>query len=173
MIKDLDNLNDGTHLTEEGKARYEKQLDHLRTVRRPQVSERIRTAREFGDISENAEYESAKQEQAFIEGKITELEKLLKNAIIIKRSEINTNEVNLGTIVKVEDLSRNEVFSFSITGTLEADPRHGKLSNESPVGAALMGHGVGDEVDVRTPDGIVTWKVLGIEAEHEEEEEEF
>ena len=103
MSKNTD-ITENVHLTEEGKAKYEKELENLRTVRRPQVSERIRTAREFGDISENAEYESAKQEQAFVEGRISELEKMLKNAIIIKSSEITNDEVGFGTAVTVRDL---------------------------------------------------------------------
>ncbi|MBQ7569175.1 transcription elongation factor GreA [bacterium] len=158
-------------LTEEGKNRYEKELEILRTVRRPKVSERIRTAREFGDISENAEYESAKQEQAFVEGRITELEKLLKNAIIIKSNEITNDMVGFETIVTLRDLTLNEDMRFSIVPTRETDPRHGKISNECPVGKAIMGHHVGDEVTVRTEDGPSTWKILSIEINKKEEQE--
>lgn len=162
MSKNPD-ITENVHLTEEGKAKYEKELENLRTVRRPQVSERIRTAREFGDISENAEYESAKQEQAFVEGRITELEKLLKNAIVIKSSEITNDKVGFGTAVTVRDLSLNEELKFSIVPTREADPRHGKISNECPLGKAIIDHHVGDEVIVRTEDGPVTWKIIAIE----------
>lgn len=158
-------ITENIHLTEEGKERYEKELENLRIVRRPQVSERIRTAREFGDISENAEYESAKQEQAFVEGRISELEKLLKNAIVIKNSEIRTDVVSLGTSVTVCDLSNNETLKFGIVGTREADPRHGKLSNECPLGMAIMGHSAGEVVDVRTAEGITAWKIISIDFE--------
>ncbi len=162
MSKNTD-ITENVHLTEEGKAKYEKELENLRTVRRPQVSERIRTAREFGDISENAEYESAKQEQAFVEGRISELEKMLKNAIIIKSSEITNDEVGFGTAVTVRDLNLNEEMKFSIVPTKETDPRHGKISNECPLGKAIFKHHVGDEVVVRTEDGAVTWRIIAIE----------
>ena len=162
MSNDLVKLAEGMHLTLEGKAKYEKRLEELRTVKRPQISERIRTAREFGDISENAEYESAKAEQALLEGEILELEKLLRNAIII--TDVNTDAVNLGHFVTVRDLSCDEIFKFSIVGTREADPRHGKLSNESPLGKAIMGKGVGAEVSVRSADGSITWRIEAIES---------
>ena len=154
---------DNVHLTEEGKAKYEKELEELRTVRRPQVSERIRTAREFGDISENAEYESAKQEQAFVEGRISELEKLLKNAIVIKSSDITNDKVGFGTTVTVRDLSLDEEMQFTIVPTRESDPRHGKISNECALGRAIMDHRIGDEVIVRGDDGPITWKVVAID----------
>lgn len=155
--------NDNIHLTEEGKIRYEKELENLRTVRRPQVSERIRTAREFGDISENAEYESAKQEQAFVEGRISELEKLLKNAIVIKSSEITNDKVGFGTTVTVRDRSIDETMRFTIVPTRESDPRHGKISNECALGKAINGQHVGDVVTVRTEDGPVEWEIIAID----------
>lgn len=149
-------------LTIEGKAKYEKQLQYLKATRRPEISERIRTAREFGDISENAEYENAKREQAFVEGEISEIEKLLKSATLIDKNNINTDEVSLGTIVTVLDVESGEKFSFEIVGSRETDPKNDRISNVSPLGEALLGKGVNEEADVRSPNGTATWRVLEI-----------
>lgn len=151
-----------THLTEEGHRKYVERLNYLKTVRRSQVADRIRTAKEFGDISENAEYESAKAEQAFVEGEINELERLLRRAQIIKRAEIHTDEVGLGTRVTVEDMSSGEKISLDIVGTKESDPLNHRISNASPVGAALLGKKIGTSVDVKAPGGVTTYKVLEI-----------
>ena len=159
-------------LTESGKKKYEAKLQFLKQVKRPEISERIRTAREFGDISENAEYESAKNDQAFMEGEIAEIENLLKHAEIIKKSDINADEVGQGVSVKLLDKSLNEELTFEIVGTKEADPKNGRISIQSPVGAALEGHGVGDEVDVRSPGGTATWKILSIKPVIDDDDDE-
>lgn len=165
-----------TVLTLEGKINYEKKLNYLKTTRREQISERIRTAREFGDISENAEYENAKIEQAFVEGEISDLEKLLKNAVVINKSEVKTDQVGLGTVVTIENVTKDskrkktveapekEILSLEIVGTRETNPQHGRISNECPLGLALHEHGIGDIVDVRTPAGVISWKILEIRA---------
>ena len=154
-----------TFLTAEGKAKYEKKLKYLKGPRREQLAERIRTAREFGDISENAEYESAKAEQAFVEGEISDLEKLLKRAQVINKSDIRTDEVGLGTSVTIQNMlegEENEIITFEIVGTRETKPQNGRISNISPLGLALIGHGKYEIVDVRTPGGLATWKILDI-----------
>ena len=151
-----------TLLTEEGHRKYVERLAYLKTVRRGQVAERIRTAKEFGDISENAEYESAKAEQAFVEGEISELEKLLRRAQIIRKNEVHTDEVGLMTRVTIEEHSSGERVTLDLVGTKESDPAGGRISNESPVGAALLGKRVGQSVDVKAPGGVSTWKVLEI-----------
>lgn len=155
-----------TLLTEEGHRKYVERLHHLKTVRRGQVAERIRTAKEFGDISENAEYESAKAEQAFVEGEILDLEKLLRRAQIIKRAEVHTDQVGLGNRVVIEDLASGEKMTVDLVGTKESDPMADplRISNESPVGAALMGKKLNQTLDVKAPGGVTTYKVLDISA---------
>lgn len=157
-------LEETTLLTEEGHRKYVDRLHYLKTVRRGQVAERIRTAKEFGDISENAEYESAKAEQAFVEGEISELEKLLRRAQIIKKNEVHTDEVGLMTRVTIEEVgpSEPERLTVDVVGTKESDPKAGRISNESPLGAALLGKRLGQSVDVKAPGGVSTWKVLEI-----------
>jgi transcription elongation factor GreA len=149
-------------LTAEGLSRLERELDELKTVHRREVNDRIRQAKEYGDLSENAEYEDAKQEQAFIEGRILKLEGMIRNARIIDESEYAADEVHLGAIVKVKDLKSNETYEFSIVGSAEADPTNRRISNESPLGSALMGHKKGATVDVVTPRGTVKYKVEAI-----------
>ncbi len=149
-------------LTPEGLARLQEELDELKTVHRKEVNDRIRQAKEYGDLSENAEYEDAKQEQAFIEGRILKLEAMIRNARIIDESEYASDEVHLGCKVKVKDLDRNDVFEFSIVGSAEADPVNHRISNESPLGRALMGKKKGAVVDVATPRGIVRYKIEAI-----------
>ena len=153
-----------TLLTEEGHRKYVDRLHYLKTVRRGQVAERIRTAKEFGDISENAEYESAKAEQAFVEGEISELEKLLRRAQIIKKNEVHTDEVGLGTRITIEEAGSGERMTVDLVGTKESDPMADprRISNESPVGAALLGKRIGQTVDVKAPGGVSTWKILEI-----------
>ncbi len=153
-----------TLLTEEGHRKYVDRLNYLKTVRRGQVAERIRTAKEFGDISENAEYESAKAEQAFVEGEISELEKLLRRAQIIKKNEVRTDEVGLMTRVTIEEASSGEKMTVDLVGSKESDPKTGRISNESPIGAALLGKRVGQSLDVKAPGGVSTWKVLEIKS---------
>lgn len=149
-------------LTAEGLTKIETELDELKTVHRREVNDRIRQAKEYGDLSENAEYEDAKQEQAFIEGRILKLEAMVRNARLIDESEYASDEVHLGAVVKVKDLKNSESYEFTIVGSAEADPRNSRISNESPLGSALMGHKKGATVDVSTPRGVVKYKIEGI-----------
>jgi transcription elongation factor GreA len=151
-------------LTAEGLAKLETELDELKTVHRRDVNDRIRQAKEYGDLSENAEYEDAKQEQAFIEGRILKLEAMIRNARIIDESEYAADEVHLGALVKVKDLKSNESYEFSIVGSAEADPSNRRISNESPLGRALMGHKKGATVDVSTPRGLAKYKIESIKS---------
>ena len=153
-----------TVLTAEGLAKLEQELDELKTVHRRDVNDRIRQAKEYGDLSENAEYEDAKQEQAFIEGRILKLEGMIRNARIIDESEYASDEVHLGAIVKVKDIKSNDSYEFSIVGSAEADPSNRRISNESPLGAALMGHKKGATVDVATPRGLAKYKIESIKS---------
>jgi transcription elongation factor GreA len=149
-------------LTQEGLRKLEQELDELKTVHRKEVNDRIRQAKEFGDISENAEYEDAKQEQAFVEGRILRLEQMIRNARIIDASGATAEEVQLGASVRVKDLRSGEVFEFSIVGSAESDPPNKRLSNESPLGLALLGKRKGDTVDVETPRGKVQYKIEAV-----------
>lgn len=154
-----------TKLTEEGLKKLEERLDWLRTVKRPEVSERITQAISFGDISENSEYEDAKNEQAFVEGEIISLEKQVANAVIIntKNLDIKKTGVILGAKVELEDLEFKEKMLYEIVGSAEADPINGKISDESPVGRAIMGHKVGEVINVHAPSGMVLqYKIISI-----------
>lgn len=151
-----------TVLTREGLTKLETELDDLKTVHRKEVNDRIRQAKEFGDLSENAEYEDAKQEQAFIEGRIIKLEQMIRNARIIDESEYAPDEVHLGAIIKVKDVKSGDAREFSLVGSAEADPVAGRISNESPLGRSLIGHKKGETVDVPTPRGIVKYKIESI-----------
>lgn len=149
-------------LTPDGLKNLEKELETLKTVKRREVAERIKVAIGYGDISENSEYEDAKNEQAFIEGRIITLEKMLRNARIINDEEVDTNKVSVGVIVTLQDLEFGDELEYSIVGTAESDPSENKISNESPVGKAILGKEIGDIVDVNVPDGIIQYKILGI-----------
>ena len=149
-------------LTRDGLKKLQEELDELKTVHRREVNERIRQAKEFGDISENAEYEDAKQEQAFVEGRILKLEGMIRNARIIDQSDFIADAVHLGAMVKVKELSSGRSHEFTIVGSAEADPKNARLSNESPLGRALMGRKQGDVVDVTTPRGQMKYKVESI-----------
>ncbi len=149
-------------LTQEGLQKLEEELEELKTVHRRDVSERIRTAKEFGDISENAEYEDAKQEQAFVEGRIIKVEQMIRNARIIDASEYDQSEVHLGASVKVKETKTASAHEFTIVGSTEADPTNGRLSNESPLGMALLGKKKGDTVEVTTPRGLASYKIEAI-----------
>lgn len=146
-------------LTADGLKKLEEELDDLRTVHRREVNERIRQAKEFGDLSENAEYEDAKQEQAFVEGRILKLEAMIRNARVINQSDFIADAVHLGATVKVKDVASGKSFEYTIVGSAEADPKNARLSNESPVGRSLMGHKIGETVDVETPRGIIKYKI--------------
>ena len=149
-------------LTRDGLKKLEDELDELKTVHRREVNERIRQAKEFGDISENAEYEDAKQEQAFVEGRVLKLESMIRNARIIDQSDFIADAVHLGATVKVKELVSGRSHEFTIVGSAEADPKNARLSNESPGGAALMGHKNGETVDVSTPRGAMKYKIESI-----------
>ena len=151
-------------LTAEGLSKLEQELDELKIVHRKEVNDRIRQAKEYGDLSENAEYEDAKQEQAFIEGRILKLEAMIRNARIIDESEYAADEVHLGATVKVREMKKNDAYEFSIVGSAEADPTNRRISNESPLGRALIGHKKGTVVDVTTPRGVVKYKIEAIKS---------
>ena len=150
------------YLTPEGKKQLEEKLQYLKTVKRPEVVKKIGLAREFGDLSENSEYDSAKEEQALLESQIAEIEDTLLNAIIIKKSDIDVSKVNIGTKVKLYDEEFDEEVEYKIIGSDESDPVNGLISNESPVGAWLIGHKVGESVVINTPNGEVKYKILDI-----------
>ncbi len=141
-------------LTKEGKEELEKRLEYLKVTKRAEITERIKTAREFGDLSENAEYDAAKNEQAMIEGEILEIETKLKYAVIIKESKKGV--VSLGSKVDFVDDEIGEVMTYEIVGTTEADVEQGRISNESPIGNALLGRKAGDNVKVQVPLGITS-----------------
>ncbi len=149
-------------LTRDGLKKLEDELDELKTVHRREVNERIRQAKEFGDISENAEYEDAKQEQAFVEGRVLKLESMIRNARIIDQSDFVADAVHLGASVKVKEMASGRQHDFTIVGSAEADPKNARLSNESPLGAALMGRKHGETVDVTTPRGVMKYKIESI-----------
>ena len=154
-----------TLLTPEGLAELKGKIDHLSTVRRREVAARIKEAREFGDISENSEYDDAKNEQAMLEKQIAELEEKLRNARIIDEKTVDTETVGVGALVHVKDQKTDKSTKFKIVGSSEADPAEQKLSNESPVGKALMGHKRGDVVSVPVPRGPARkLKITKIEA---------
>lgn len=149
-------------MTYEGVKKLEEELEYLKTVKRKDITEKIKVALGYGDLSENSEYDEAKNEQAFTEGRIIQLENMLKNATVVDESEISTEKVTIGSIVKVKDYEFDEEVEYSIVGSAEADPINSKISNESPVGAALMGKRVGDAFEVNVPGGTTKFEVLGI-----------
>jgi len=149
-------------LTPKGYKELEAKLDELKVVKRREVAEKIKIAREFGDISENAEYDAAKEEQAMIEGEILEIENKLRTAEIIDEDSIDTSVVSVGCTVKISDVELKENYEYKIVGTTEADASNNRISNESPVGKALLGKKKGVTVDVITPGGIVKFKILDI-----------
>ncbi|MBD2872629.1 transcription elongation factor GreA [Paenibacillus arenilitoris] len=149
-------------LTQEGLRKLEDELENLKSVKRREVAERIKIAIGYGDISENSEYEDAKNEQAFIEGRIITLEKMLRNARIINNDDIDIDTVSIGSIVTVEDLEYGDTMEYSIVGTAESDPLQNKISNESPVGKAILGKKKGTVVEVSVPVGIIQYKIIDI-----------
>ncbi|NLL19355.1 MAG: transcription elongation factor GreA [Clostridia bacterium] len=149
-------------LTPEGLRRLEEELENLKSVRRREVAERIKQAIEFGDISENSEYEDAKNEQAFIEGRILTLEKKLRNARVLDDSEVATDVVSLGSRVLLKDIEFGDELEYFLVGSMEADPANFKISNESPVGKAILGAKTGDIVEVNVPAGVLKYQVLKI-----------
>ncbi len=150
-------------LTSEGLKNLEDELENLKVVRRKEVAAKIKEARGQGDLSENAEYDAAKEEQAEIEARIITIEKMLRNAEVIDEEEISTGKVNIGNKVKLYDAEFEEEIEYTIVGSAEADPGLGKISNESPLGMALLGHSIGDNIDVDAPDGVLKFKILDIQ----------
>ncbi len=150
-------------LTYEGLKKYEDELQDLKVNKRQEVAQKIKEAREQGDLSENAEYDAAKDEQRDIEARIEELEKILKNAEVVDEDEVDLEKINIGCLVKIFDMEFEEELEYKIVGSTEANSLKGKISNESPVGKALIGSKVGDVVTVETQVGEVKYRVLGIQ----------
>lgn len=150
-------------LTSEGLKKLEDELDNLIVVKRKEVAQKIKEAREQGDLSENAEYDAAKDEQRDIEARIEEIEKILKNAEIVDEDEVDLETINIGCQVRILDIEFDEELTYKIVGSTEANSLKGKISNESPVGKALLGKKVGELVSVETQVGIVQYKVLDIQ----------
>lgn len=149
-------------LTKEGIAEYEAELEHLKTVRRREVAEKIKVALSFGDLSENSEYDEAKNEQGIVEARIAEIEATLAHAQVIDADDISTEKVGIGTVVRLLDMEMDEEVEFQIVGTSEANIKKGLMSDESPIGAALIGHKIGEVVDVETPSGMLKFEILNI-----------
>ena len=149
-------------MTYEGVKKLENELEYLKTVKRKEITEKIKVALGYGDLSENSEYDEAKNDQAFTEGRIVTLENMLKNAVVVDESEIPKDVVSVGSKVKVKDYEFDEEVEYSIVGSAEADPMNFKISNESPVGKALVGKKIGDIVEVVIPDGVNKFEILEI-----------
>ena len=155
-------MAEGTILTESGLKKLEEELDYLISVRRNEISEQIAVARGFGDLSENAEYDEAKKEQAKVEEQITKLQQTIRTATVVADDEITTERVSIGTIVKVKDLDEGESYEYAIVGANEADPMENKISNESPVCAGLIGAKRNQTVTITIPAGTLRYKVTSI-----------
>ena len=150
-------------LTYEGLKKLENELEYLKSIKRREIAERIKQALSFGDVTENSEYDEVKNEQAYIESRIVQIESMLKNAKVIDEEDIDTESVSLGCRVKVLDMDSREEVEYFIVGSTEADPGKYKISNESPVGRALIGRGKGDMVEVSAPAGVIKLKILNID----------
>lgn len=149
-------------LTQEGLIKLEEELDHLKAVKRKEVAARIKVAISYGDISENSEYDDAKNEQAFIEGRVITLEKMLRNAKIIQEDEVDTEAVSIGSTVILKDMEFNDEVKYTIVGSAESNPLENRISNESPVGQALLGKKIGTVVEVNVPAGVIQYEILDI-----------
>jgi transcription elongation factor GreA len=149
-------------MTQAGKDKLVQELDFLKSVKRKEVVERIKIARSFGDLSENSEYDSAKEEQAFVEGRITTLENMIRNAKIIAEAATGSDSVTLGSTVTFVELPDGDEETYSIVGSAEADPFEGKISNDSPIAKSLLGKKVGDQVSVQTPGGEMSVRITSI-----------
>ncbi|MDD2482035.1 MAG: transcription elongation factor GreA [Lutispora sp.] len=149
-------------LTLSGLAKLEEELEYLRATKRAEVAQRIKQALAFGDISENSEYDEAKNEQAFIEGRIAQLENILKTAKVIDDDDINTDVVSVGAKVLLKDEDLGDEMEYTLVGSAEADPINLKISNESPVGKALIGKKAEEVVEIQVPDGIIKYRILHI-----------
>ena len=151
-----------TYLTDAGHKKLKEELLHLKKAKRPEIAERIKQAKDYGDLSENAEYADAREEQSFVEGRILELENALKNVTVVSGEDSDPDTVNIGDTVTV--LRDGATSAYTIVGSKEADPGHGKISNESPLGRALLDRRKGDQVEVKTPKGKVVWKIVSMNA---------
>lgn len=149
-------------LTAEGLKQLEEELDFLKGEKRKEIAEKIKVARSYGDLSENSEYDDAKNEQAILEARIVTIEATLKNAVIIDENEISNENIHVGSKVKVENIKMGREFEYKIVGLNESNPREGKISDESPIGLGLLGKKVGDVVEVDAPAGVIALKVLEI-----------
>lgn len=149
-------------MTAEGKEKLEQELEDLRLKRRPEVIKRIKIARSYGDLSENSEYESAKDEQAFVEGRISQIENMLQYAVIIDNDDVAKDEVSMGRSVTFKELPDEEPETYTIVGESESDPMSGKISNESPMAKGLLGHKVGEKVDIDIPSGTMHVEILEV-----------
>ena len=154
--------NDAIILTAKGVKELENKLDFLKTTRRSEIAEQIKIAREFGDLSENAEYDEAKNEQARVEAEIGNIEKMLRNAQVVDEGKVDVRKVGVGTVVKVYDKTYKEEIEYQIVGSAEVDLKKNKISNESPVGSALIGKKVGDLVTIATPGGDLVMEIKDI-----------
>lgn len=154
--------NKQVKLTEDGLKQLEEELEYLKTKKRKEVSEKIKVALGFGDLSENSEYDEAKNEQAQVEARIVSVENMLKNAIVIDESERDASKVELGATVTIHDIEFDEDITYKIVGSTEADPDEGRLSDESPLGKSLMGKAEGEMIDVDAPAGVIQYKILKI-----------
>ncbi|MDY6827520.1 MAG: transcription elongation factor GreA [Bacillota bacterium] len=161
LAKNGDN-NEELLLTRDGLEKLEKELNQLRTVKRKEVAARIKEAISYGDITDNSEYEDAKNEQAFIEGRIITLEKMLRRARLLEKKENSDQRIVLGSTVMLKDMDVNELYEYTIVSTAEADPAEKKISNESPVGKAVLGLTVGDQVEIKVPAGTFKYKIEAV-----------
>lgn len=149
-------------VTAEGLKQLEEELDYLKGEKRKEIAEKIKVARSYGDLSENSEYDDAKNEQAILEARIVTIEATLKNAVIIDEEGMTNEHVHIGSKVKIENINLGRVMEYKIVGSNESNPAKGKISDESPVGMALVGHSIGDVVEVETPSGVFGFKILDI-----------
>ena len=147
-----------TIITDEGLRRLEEELEDLKTVKRKEIAEKIKVALSFGDLSENSEYDEAKNEQAIIEGRIAEIESQLKNVHVLDESELNTEVVHIGSKIRIREVGTQEDEVYKIVGSTETDPQNGRISDESPIGKAMLGHAAGDVVEVLIPAGAVSYE---------------
>ncbi|WP_377888373.1 transcription elongation factor GreA [Alkalihalobacillus sp. R86527] len=150
------------YMTKEGKEKLEQELEHLKTEKRKEVVERIKVARSFGDLSENSEYDAAKDEQAFVEARITTVENMVRNAEIIEEDQSASNVVTIGKRVKFVEIPEGDEEEYIIVGSAEADPFEGKISNDSPMARSLLGRKIGEKVNVQTPGGEIRVEILEV-----------
>ena len=155
----MSNTSDVKFFTAEGIKKMEEELDYLRSVKRGEVAEKIKVALSFSDLSENAEYDEARKEQSFMEGRIQELEYILSNAQVIREEDLKSDVVNVGSVVTVYNETRKKEQVYSLVGSSETDPLKGKISQDSPIGAALTGHHAGETVQVTVPSGVLSLRI--------------